>query len=145
VRELLPQQVWLRQGRVVMISGRPRPYLESWAWVEVDARTGKVLKQEESAEQPRTIVGVPDAQAASESEQQAGLPQWLDPRGKVIEMPGRYTPPWLRMGNEPQESAITPKGTWLRLEGNVLLFWDGTRVSAYFHPLTREHGVQFAE
>jgi hypothetical protein len=44
-----------------------------------------------------------------------------------------------------EETASTPKGTWLRLEGDVLLFWDGTRLSAYFHPGTREQGIRYAE
>ena len=144
VRGLLPQQVWLRQGRVLMISGRRPSTTVSWAWVEVDARTGKVLKQQESSAQPRTIVGVPDVQSTPGRRQQE-LPEWLDYQGKVIEMPGRYTPTWLRLGNEVQEAASTAKGTWLQLKGNVLLFWDGARLSAWFHPRTREHGIQYAE
>ncbi len=46
------------------------------------------------------------------------------------------TPLCPRLGYEVQDAASTPKGTWLQMKGDVLLFWDGTRLSAYFHPNT---------
>ncbi|WP_375769932.1 hypothetical protein NR798_03320 [Archangium gephyra] len=141
VRSLQPWQVWLRQGRVLLLAERASPTV---SWLELDARTGRVLKEQEPSTLPQTIVGVPDARSASNRQGQE-LPQWLDHEGTVLELPGRYTPTWLRLGYDIEETASTPKGTWLRLKGDVLLFWNGTRLSAYFHPGTRAHGIRYAE
>jgi hypothetical protein len=139
VRGFQPRQAWLRQGRVLLLAeSASRPV----SWVELDARTGRVLKQQEPSKLPYTKVGGPDGQSTRLAEGDE-LPRWVDHEGKAVVMPLRYIPAWVKvLGHEVKEAASTPKGTWLRLGGNVLLFWDGTRLSAHFHPEARFVGLQ---
>ncbi|MFY0526595.1 hypothetical protein ACN28I_26780 [Archangium gephyra] len=144
VRELQLRSSWLRQGRVLLLAESSTAAY----WVELDARTGEVLKRQTLEERLRTpgsagLVGEPDTGPAPKLPGYE-LPRWVDHQGRFLAMPRRSIPAWLQVGNAVEETASTPKGTWLRLKGDVLLFWDGTRLSAYFHPKTRQYGLRFS-
>lgn len=130
-----PLNGWLRGGELLLLGQR---------WATVDVLTGKVteeLSPQVVFRKRKHPVGPRPAPTPYLDRLEVELIRFVDKEGRPLALAALRGPAWIPDVAQALDAVDTDRGTWTRKGTLSVMFWDGTNLTSFFHPKTRERQI----
>lgn len=131
-----PLNGWLRGTKLLLLGQK---------WVSVELASGKVteeLSPQAVFKKRKHAVGPRPAPTPYLDSLEVELIRFVDRDGRPLALAALRGPAWIPEIAQAFDAADTRPGTWARKGTLSVMFWDGRKLRAYFHPDTRSRRLK---